>query len=371
MKVPFGDLRRQNALIRPEIDQAVQRVLDSGWFILGKEVAAFEEEFAAYCGAQFCVGVASGFEALYLALVSLNIGAGDEVITVANACMYEAAAIMQTGAKPVFVDVDPNSQNMALEALESVITPRTKAILPVHLFGRLAPMQEIAKVAQQRGIPVIEDAAQAHGAWRQDGHGGLRKAGAWGDMACFSFYPSKNLGALGDGGAVVTNDEALVERLRRLRMYGWSSKYYTADANGRNSRLDEIQAAILRVKLRHLDAGNGARRERAAWYGQALAGLPLRLPEDEEGHIYHLYVVEVEERDRLRTALVDANIGCDVHYPTPTHLQPAYESLGYRAGDLPTTERLAQHILSLPMFPELTQDEVNQVADTIRKGLRS
>ena len=369
MTVPFGDLRRQNAAIRPEIDQAVGRVLDSGWFILGKEVAAFEEEFAAYCGADHCVGVASGFEALYLALASLDIGAGDEVITVANTCMYEAAAILQTGATPVFADVDPATHNIAPDALESAITPRTRAILPVHLFGRLAPMPEINKIAQRRGIAVIEDAAQGHGAWRQDADGALRRAGAWGQMACFSFYPSKNLGALGDGGAIVTSDAGLAERLRRLRMYGWSSKYCTAETNGRNSRLDEMQAAILRVKLHHLDAGNRARRQRAVWYAEALAGLPVTMPACEEGHIYHLYVVELARRDDVRTHLASVGIGCDVHYPTPAHLQPAYRSLGYEQGDLPVTERLSGRILSLPMFPELTQDEVGQVADAVRKGL--
>ena len=369
MTIPFGDLRRQNAALRAEIDEAISRVLDSGWFILGQEVAAFEQEFAAYCGAAHCVGVASGFEALYLALASLDIGPGDEVITVANACMYEAAAILQTGAMPVFADVDSATQNMNPTALEAVITSRTKAILPVHLFGRLAPLLEINQVAQRYGIPVIEDAAQAHGAWRLDESGARRKAGAWGNLACFSFYPSKNLGALGDGGAVVTNDAELAERLRRLRMYGWSSKYCTAETSGRNSRLDEIQAAILRVKLRHLEAGNRARRERAAWYAAALDDLSVTLPGDEEGHIYHLYVVELDRRDDVRAQLVSAGIGCDVHYPIPTHLQPAYQSLKVEPGALPVTERLAGRILSLPLWPELTHDEVTQVANALRAAV--
>ncbi|MEZ4708601.1 MAG: DegT/DnrJ/EryC1/StrS family aminotransferase [Caldilineaceae bacterium] len=370
MTIPFGDLRRQNAALRTEIDEAIGRVLDSGWFILGQEVAAFEQEFAAYCGASHCVGVASGFDALYLALASLDIGLGDEVITVANACMYEAAAILQTGAAPIFADVDPITHNMAPAALAAAITPRTKAILPVHLFGRLAPMLEIDQIAQRHGIPIIEDAAQAHGAWRLDEAGAPRRAGAWGKLACFSFYPSKNLGALGDGGAVVTNDAGLAERLRRLRMYGWSSKYCTAETNGRNSRLDEMQAAILRVKLRHLEAGNRSRRERAAWYAEALADLSITLPTDEEGHIYHLYVIEAARRDEVRSHLVSAGIGCDVHYPIPTHLQPAYQSLNVGPGALPVTERLAGRILSLPMWPELTRDEVHQVADAVSAALR-
>ncbi|MEZ4660077.1 MAG: DegT/DnrJ/EryC1/StrS family aminotransferase [Caldilineaceae bacterium] len=368
MTIPFGDLRRQNATMRSEIDEAIGRVLDSGWFILGQEVAAFEQEFAAYCGAAHCVGVASGFDALYLALTSLDIGPGDEVITVANACIYEAAAILQTGATPIFADVDPATHNMAPAALAAAITPRTKASLPVHLFGRLAPMLEIEQIALRHGIPVIEDAAQGHGAWRLDEHG-IAATGAWGKLACFSFYPSKNLGALGDGGAVLTDDASLAERLRRLRMYGWSSKYCTAEANGRNSRLDEMQAAILRVKLRHLEAGNRARRERAAWYAEALGDLPITLPSDEEGHIYHLYVVEMAQRDAVRAHLTRAGIGCDVHYPIPTHLQPAYQSLNVKPGALPVTERLAGRILSLPMWPELTHDEVDQVADAVRAAI--
>jgi dTDP-4-amino-4,6-dideoxygalactose transaminase len=363
--VPFGDLRRQNTVMRAELDAAVARVIESGWYILGREVAAFEEEFATYCGAAYCVGVASGAEALYLALAALGVGPGVEVITVANACMYQVAAILQTGARPVLVDVNPATHTMDPQALAAAISPRTGAIMPVHLFGRLADMPAIMAVADSHGIPVVEDAAQAHGAWMIDADGRPRKAGAWGAVACFSFYPSKNLGALGDGGALTTSDPDLAERLRRLRMYGWGSKYHTAEAGGRNSRLDELQAALLRVKLRHLDAGNAARRERAAWYAQLLAGLPLRLPADEPGHMYHLYVVEVAARDALRAHLQAAGVGCDVHYPEPAHLQPAYANLGYRLGSLPHTEVLAGQILSLPMFPELSRAEVERVAAAI------
>lgn len=367
--VPFGDLRRQQAALRSELDAAIARVLDSGWYILGNEVGAFESEFAAACGVAHCVGVASGAEALYLALAALDVGPGDEVITVANACMYQAAAVLQAGAHPVFVDVDPATHTMDPQALAAAITPRTRAIMPVHLFGRLADMSTIMAIAARHGLPVIEDAAQAHAAWALDEQGQARSAGAWGSLACFSFYPSKNLGAIGDGGAVTTGDPALAERLRRLRMYGWGSKYNTTELGGRNSRLDELQAAVLRVKLRHLDAGNAARRERAAWYGELLAGLGLRLPADAPGHVYHLYVVETDTRDALRQALVAAGVGCDIHYPVPTHLQPAYADLNPGPDGLPVSERLAASILSLPLFPELSRPEIEYVAAAVRAGV--
>ncbi len=370
--VPFGDLKRHTQSMRAELDEAIARVLDSGWYILGSEVSAFEEAFAAYCGVEYCVGVASGAEALYLALAAYQIGPGDEVVTVANACMYEVSAIVQAGATPVLVDVDPDTQNMSVAAFEAAITPRTRAVIPVHLFGRLADMDAICALAEQRGIVVIEDAAQAHGSWRADREGQQRRAGGWGNLACFSFYPSKNLGALGDAGALVTNDKTIAERLRRLRMYGWASKYMTVDAGGRNSRLDTLQAAILGVKLRHLDAGNAARRERAGWYEDLLTGLDMALPQDEPGHIYHLYVVTLpsnQAREQLRQALMRAQIGCDVHYPTPAHLQPAFAGLGYGPGSLPVTEDLAGRILSLPMFAELTSAEVARVAEVCRGAL--
>jgi len=369
LSVPLGDLKRQTSAIRAELDAALARVLDSGMYILGKELIAFEQEFAAYCGVGHCIGVASGAEALYLAIVAHDIKPGDEVITVANACMYQVAAILQAGARPILVDVDPVTQNMLPSAFEAAITSRTRAVMPVHLFGRLADMQAICEIASHYHILVIEDAAQAHGSWARDAEGALRKAGAWGSVACFSFYPSKNLGAIGDGGALVTNDAALAERLRRLRMYGWSSKYHTAELNGRNSRLDELQAALLRVKLRHLDQGNSARRERAAWYAELLGDLTISLPTDDPGHIYHLYVITVPVRDALREHLIADRIGCDIHYPLPAHLQPAYADLGYRHGSLPTTERLATQILSLPMFPELTRAEIEQVAASVRTGV--
>lgn len=369
LAVPFGDLRRQNAILRAELDAAVARVIESGWYILGSEVAAFEAEFAVYSGVEHCIGVASGAEALYLALAALDVGPGAEVITVANACMYQVSAILQTGARPVLVDVDPTTHTMQPQALAAAITSCTRAILPVHLFGRLADMPAIMAIADAHAIPVVEDAAQAHGAWLIDADGRPRRAGAWGAISCFSFYPSKNLGALGDAGALTTNEPQFAERLRRLRMYGWGQKYHTAEQGGRNSRLDEIQAALLRVKLRYLDAGNAARRERAAWYAQLLAGAPVVLPGDHPGHVYHLYVIETDRRDQLRAYLQAAGVGCDVHYPEPTHLQPAYADLGYAPGSLPDTEILAGRILSLPMFPELNRAEVERVAAIVIAGV--
>jgi len=366
----MGDLKRQYETLRPELDAAALRVLRSGWYILGPEVSAFEAAFAAYCGAQYCVGVASGTDALYLALAALEIGSGDEVITVANAGIYQVAAIVQTGATAVFADSDPTTHTMAPAALEAAITPRTRAILPVHLYGRMANMPAINAIAARHGLAVVEDAAQAHGAWLPNPAGVPQRAGAWGQLACFSFYPSKNLGAVGDGGAVVTSDAALAERVQRLRQYGWERKYVTAEAGGRNARLDEMQAALLRVKLSQLDAWNMARRERAAWYGDLLAATPLALPPDEPGHVYHLYVVATAQREALRAHLSAAGVATDVHYPLTAHQQAGYPPTQMRpaaVGTLPHTEQAAQSGLSLPLFPELTRAEVEQVARAIQE----
>ncbi len=364
LRVPFGDLKRQHDTIRAELDAAVTRVVDSGWYILGPEVCAFEEAFAAFCAARYCIGVANGTEALQLALTALGVGPGDEVITVANASVYQAITIMAVGARPVFVDVDERSHTMDPAALASAITPRTRAIMPVHLYGRMADMDAIMAVADRYGIPVIEDCAQAHGAiWRG------KPAGSIGALGCFSFYPTKNLGALGDGGAITTNDETLAEKVRRLRQYGWERKYYTRDAGGLNSRLDELQAAILMVKLRHLPAWNARRRAIAAQYRALLADTSLILPEapPDGDHVFHLYVIRTAERDAVQTRLREQGIGTDIHYPLPTHLQPVYAQFA-PPGGLPTTERLAQEILSLPMFPELTDDEVRAVATAVGRA---
>lgn len=363
--IPMGDLQRQYTSVKAEIDAAVARVLQSGWYILGPEVSAFEQQFADYCGVQHCIGVACGTDALYLSLAALDVGPSDEVITVANAGIYQVQAILQTGACAVFVDVDPETCTMSPQAFEAAITPATRVVLPVHLYGRMADMPAIAAIAAHHNLAIVEDAAQAHGAWLTNSDGQQRRAGAWGTCGCFSFYPSKNLGALGDGGAIVTRDTALADRLRRLRQYGWKQKYVTTEHGGRNSRLDELQAAILRIKLPYLDAWNAARRERAAWYGKLLSGTSLGLPTDCSGHVYHLYVVTSEQRDSLREQLNKAGIGNDVHYPVPAHMQAVYRRGRVRpftAGMLPNTEMQAERVLSLPLFPELSRAEVEYVA---------
>jgi dTDP-4-amino-4,6-dideoxygalactose transaminase len=366
IRVPFGDSKRAYESIKSELDEAALRVLASGWYILGREVTAFEEAFAAFCGVGHAIGVGNGTEALYLALAALGVGRGDEVITVANAAIYEPLTILQAGARPVYADVDERTHTIEPELLEAAITPRTKAIMPVHLYGRMADMDAIMDVAHRHNLPVIEDCAQAHGARL-----GGRPAGSIGVCGCFSFYPSKNLGALGDGGMIVTDDVALAAKLRRLRMYGWEKRYYTVDPGGINSRLDEIQAALLHVKLRHLPNWNDARRRIARRYDQLLAGTGLVLPDApaDESHIYHLYVVQTKQRDRLQAALKERGIETAVHYPLPAHLQTVYQGLA-TPGSLPVTERLAGEVLSLPIYPELTDAEVEAVAAAVRSALQ-
>jgi dTDP-3-amino-3,4,6-trideoxy-alpha-D-glucose transaminase len=364
-QVPFGDLKRQYETLKADLDTAALRVMAGGWYILGPETRAFEEEFAAFCGVGHAVGVASGTDALQLALVALGVGAGDEVITVANAGVPGTVAILQAGARPVFVEVDEHSFNLDPATLEAAITAHTKAIMPVHLYGRMAEMAPILAIAERYNLPVVEDCAQAHGATY---HGQV--AGSIGACGCFSFYPTKNLGALGDGGMVVTDDATLAERLRRLRQYGWERKYYSSEPDGANSRLDELQAALLRVKLQHLPEWNARRRQIAEIYDDLLVGADLTLPTaaaDGE-HVYHLYVVRSHERDHLQAALRERGIGTDIHYPLPAHRQPIYAAFE-PAGGLPTTERLAEEVLSLPIYPELTDAEVRTVATAIRETL--
>lgn len=359
--IPFMDLRRHITALRSEIDTSIARVLDRGWFILGEEVALFEAEFAAYCGVRYAVGVASGTDALHLALRAVGVSAGDEVITVANAGVPGVAAIELAGGRPIFVDVDPASCNMHPGLIEEAITSRTRAIMPVHLYGRPADMDPILEIAGRHALAVIEDAAQAHGA-RYKG----RRVGGIAHVGCFSFYPTKNLGAFGDGGAVVTNDPAVAERVRLLRQYGWKPRYYS-QVRGVNSRLDELQAAVLQVKLRHLDAWNARRRQLAAEYGRNLDGSGVIMPTEAPDvfHVYHLYVVRTSHRDALREHLYQLGIETAIHYPLPAHLQPAYRDLGGANGQLPVTERLAGEVLSLPLYPELTEDEVAAVCDAI------
>lgn len=359
----FSGQLEQYRAIRDEVRAAVDRVLESGWYILGREVEGFEKEFAAYCGTKYAVGCASGTEAIALALMAVGAGPGDEVITVSNTAVPTATGITMTGARPAFADIDGHFL-MDPAALERAITKRTRAILPVHLYGQMADMDEIEAIARRHGLPVIEDAAQAHGA----GYKG-RRSGSWGLLGCFSFYPTKNLGCFGDGGAVVTDEKELYDRLVMLRNYGQEKRYYHT-MKGINSRLDELQAAVLRVKLVHLDDWNEKRRTVAGWYNEMLEGAcecPREKPDAR--HIYHLYVVRARDRDGLKRHLDGLGITTLMHYPVPVHLQKAYEELGYRTGDLPVTEETAGKILSLPMHPGVTQEEVRHVSDEIRRYL--
>jgi dTDP-4-amino-4,6-dideoxygalactose transaminase len=359
--IPFIALTRQYASIKDEVDAAIGRVLARGWFILGEEVAAFEEEFAAYVGARYAVGVGSGTEALHLALWACGLGQDAEVITVSHTAVATVAAIELAGARPVFVDIDPDSYTMDASQIEAAITPRTRAILPVHLYGQAADLAPLLDIARRHGLRLIEDCAQAHGTTYQG-----RRVGAFGDVGCFSFYPTKNLGAYGDGGLIVTNDSALAERARLLRQYGWR-EHYVSSRRGTNSRLDELQAAILRVKLRHLEAWNEQRRALAALYNQLLAGSGVTTPFEPaySRHVYHLYVIQSERRADLQAHLQAHGVSALVHYPVPVHLQPAYADLGYTPGRLPATEHVASRILSLPLYPELTEDEVRTVCSLI------
>jgi dTDP-4-amino-4,6-dideoxygalactose transaminase len=357
IKVPFNDIKGLHDLIASDLDGAIQRVLRSGRYILGPEVEAFEAEFAAYCEVTHCVGVASGTAAVQLALQACGIGAGDEVITVAHTAMPTALGIAATGATPVFVDIEPQTYTLRPDQLEWALSPKTRAILPVHLYGHCADMDAIQEFAAQHNLHVIEDAAQAHGSSYKG-----RKAGSIGILGCFSFYPSKNLGACGDGGAVVTSDAALTARLRLLRNYGESRKYYH-EAMGYNSRLDELQAAILRVKLLHLDEWNERRRNLAADY---LSLLEKRFcpPKAKPGCVdnYHLFVIQSEERDKLQEHLRAHHIDTLIHYPIPCHLQTALRAIEHRCCDLSVTERVARRVLSLPMFPTLGTEEAEHVA---------
>jgi dTDP-4-amino-4,6-dideoxygalactose transaminase len=362
--IPFVDLKAQYRSIKPEIDAAVARVLDSAQFVLGDEVAAFEREFAAFCGAAYAVAVNSGTSALQLALLAAGVGPGDDVITVPFTFVASVAAIEYTGARPIFVDIDERSFTMDADRIEAVVTPRTRAIVPVHLYGQAADMDPIRAVAARHRLVVIEDAAQAHGARYND-----RPAGSLGDLACFSFYPSKNLGAYGEGGMVVTGRAEHATRVRMLRDWGQETKYRHT-IRGFNARMDGLQGAILRVKLRHLPAWTASRREHAARYHALLAGTgltrPIAMPYAE--HAYHLYTVRLRERDALAAALAAEGIHTGLHYPIPVHLQPAYADLGYAAGAFPVAERAANEVLSLPMFPELTAEQIATVAAAVRRA---
>jgi dTDP-4-amino-4,6-dideoxygalactose transaminase len=363
MSVPFVDLKAQYATLRDEMQPAIDRVLESASFVLGPEVAAFEAAFAVFSGAQHAVGVGSGLDALRLALMAIDVGPGDEVILPANTYIATALAVSAVGATPVLVDCDPHSYNMDPRLIEAAITPRTKAIIPVHLTGQAAEMEPILAVAARHGLPVIEDAAQAHGTLYQG-----RPCGSLGTLGCFSFYPGKNLGAYGDGGMVTTSDAALAARLRRLRDYGQQAKYEHVE-QGLNARLDALQAAILGVKLPHLTAWNAARARHAEQYRALLNGvgdIAFQGRAPDSTHIYHLFIVETEQRDALQAHLTAQGIATGIHYPIPIHLQPAYATLGHCAGDFPATERLARRMLSLPMYAELRDEQIAAVAEGVR-----
>lgn len=363
LKVPFGDLKIHYRAYQQEIDQAVQRVLTSGHFILGGELERFERDFEAFLGVPYAIGCASGTEAIYLALAACGVERGDEVITVAHTAVPTISAISMTGATPVFVDIDPATYVMDVTKVEASITERTKAIVPVHLYGQMVDMDLLKKVALKHNLYVIEDVAQATGATYK----GLGKAGTFGDFGTFSFYPSKNLGAFGDGGAVCTKSREHFERLMMLRNYGQSKRYHH-DIIGINSRLDEMQAAILGAQLPHVEHWNERRREIARRYTNGL-GSTVITPgtTDYAVHVFHLYVVQSENRDALQESLVERGVQTLIHYPIPAHLQKAYSHLGYKRGDLPVTERTADRILSLPMFPELTDEHIDYVIESIRE----
>lgn len=345
-----------------EIDAVIRKVLDSGWYILGEEVKAFETEFAAYIGVNYGIGVGSGTEALHLALAACNIGPGDEVITVAHTAVATVAAIELVGATPVLVDIEPDYYTLDPNKLEAAISPRTRVIIPVHLYGQPADLGLILEIARRRNLQVIEDCAQAHGAMFYE-----QRVGSWGDLACFSFYPTKNLGALGDGGMVLTNDPALAEQTRLLREYGWAERY-VSHISGSNSRLDELQAAVLRVKLHYLEADNAARANLASLYDAGLAGMGLVTPRRREDstHVYHLYVIRSSQRNKLQSFLKANQVGALIHYPVPVHLQPAYHNRLPGSDSLPVTEQAAQEVLSLPIYPELTDGELNTVIELIK-----
>lgn len=359
--IPFVDLKSQYLNIKEEIDEAISKVLDTTQFILGDEVEAFEEEFARYCGARYSMGVNSGTSALHLALLAAGVEAGDEVITVPFTFSATAAAIRYIGARPVFVDVDPGSRLMDSSKVEAAITPRTKALLPVHLYGQCVDMTPILEIARRHNLVVIEDAAQAHGAYYK----GYR-AGSLGDMACFSFYPGKNLGAYGEGGAIVTGNANYAKKIKALRDHGQTRKYLH-EMIGYNYRLEGIQGAVLRVKLRHLDVWNELRRTHAAQYRLALAELESGLLEEMSygSMVYHIFPVFTPRRDQLQEHLKESGVSTGIHYPIALHLQPAYADLGYAAGDFPNSEQASAETLSLPMYPELSSEAILHVTDSV------
>jgi dTDP-4-amino-4,6-dideoxygalactose transaminase len=359
--VPYLDLQPQYKAIRSEVLTALEEICESSRFAQGPATTDFEAKFAAYCGVDHCVSLNSGTSALHLAIRCLDVGPGDEVITVSMTFIATAWAISYVGAMPVFVDIDPVRRTIDPDKLEAAITLRTKAIIPVHLYGMPAEMDRIMAIAERHGLPVIEDAAQAHGAKYRD-----KRVGQFGQIACFSFYPSKNLGAYGEGGALITNDASLARRARSLRDHAQSQRYFH-DEIGYNYRMDSFQAAVLSIKLKHLDDWNTARTERARYYTELLKHSSYKLPAhvSDSDCVWHCYVIETPERERVRSALQDAGIQTAVHYPFPIHLQKPYAHLGYKSGDLPVTEALCERCLSLPIYPELSKEKIANVASVL------
>jgi dTDP-4-amino-4,6-dideoxygalactose transaminase len=366
MNVPFLDLKASYLEIQPEIDAAIKRVLESGWYILGEEVDAFEQEFSAYCEAKYCVGLANGLDALHLALIALGVGAGDEVIVPSNTYIATWLAVSQCGAIPVPVEPDLATYNIDPARIEAAITPRTKVILPVHLYGQPADMDAILAIARKHGLKVLEDGAQAHGA-RYKG----KRLGAHGDVVAWSFYPGKNLGAYGDGGAITTDDPEIADKIRVLRNYGSRVKYVN-EVRGFNSRLDPIQAAVLRVKLKYLNKATLVRQSVASHYIDGMKHLDLSIPfiPNWAEPVWHLFVVRSKKRDEFQRALNDAGIGTLVHYPIPPHLQKAYAGLNYSKGSFPISELIHNEVLSLPMGPNMSSGQVQQVIDAVTSCLR-
>jgi dTDP-4-amino-4,6-dideoxygalactose transaminase len=366
MKVPFLDLGAQYAVLRREIDDAIQEVIDHTAFAGGPYVQTFEEEFAAYCQCASAAGVSNGTDALHLALLALGVGPGDEVITAANTFIATAEAISQCGAVPVFADCDPQSYTLDPAAAEAAITPRTRAIIPVHLFGQPADMDAFLTLAKKHNLFIVEDACQAHGAEYKG-----RRAGSMGHAGCFSFYPGKNLGAYGDAGAVTSNDEELIRKIKVLRDHG-STRKYEHTVVGWNFRMDGIQGAVLSVKLRHLEAATEARRAHAHRYKELLRDCaPIILPFEAEHnrHVFHIFAICYERRDELMAELASMGVGCGIHYPKPLHLQKAYASLGKGPGDYPVAEQSAAHYISLPMFPELAAEQIEYVVEAVKAGV--
>ena len=363
VQVPYLDLKAQYRSIKPEIDSAVAGVLESCQFALGPEVAAFEQEFAAYCGTSECIALNSGTSALHLALLAAGVGSGDEVLTTPFTFVASVAAILYAGARPVMVDIDPRSFTLDPAAVEAAITSRSKVILPVHLYGQSADMEPISEIARRHKLIVIEDAAQAHGARYKD-----RPVGSIGDMACFSFYPGKNLGAYGEGGAVTTSNPDYARTIRMLRDWGQDRKYHHILC-GYNYRMEGFQGAVLRVKLRHLEAWTETRRAIVRQYNSLLADCDLETPVEMPWarHVYHVYTVRSKNRDHLQATLAETGIQTGIHYPIPVHLQPAYADLGYGPGAFPRAESAAKEVLSLPLYPELSPQAVAQVAEAVKQ----